>query len=573
MKKIFPKNLFIIYSLFFFFLNNSCSLQRNQLRAKELTTVTHIVHMGQSLGAGEQSLPVITDTATGFGNLRFSMGTHTWTQNSYPDYPELRKAENFSFVSLTAVQRGGEGETIANGMCDHLTQSISNLHAKQVNFLFSYAGQGGRYIRELNKLHDDAKDLRAGSRRSGGGYYKTSIDDVKRAKRTADSLQIGYSVFGITWMQGEANGTRRLNRWDSILTLQEATAIYKSDLIQLKNDYQQDIKAITGQKQKIPFFTYQTAGDLAGIAQLQATDQEKDMFMIGPTYMLSNAENSYYYSRDKLVHGDGIHLTADGERWLGEQFGKVMRKVIIEGKDWHPLRPLKAWYKENENAVYIQFHVPEPPLMIDTSFLPRQDKGLGFDIYDEKNRRHAIEKVDIIGNNELKISLASALPAGVSFFAGYGFLSKVADMSSPVKSIHSNVAGKDGHESVEIVFDGNILNEVTILNKEGVFYLNNIVKDNNEFTNLIIRETFLDKNGNTVFRGEVDDLRNNIYFQPGQKCYTSRRFTFGNIRDSDQEKSTFTFKDTAYGMRQGQPYPLYNWCISFQDLKIAGTDK
>lgn len=560
--------LIFIISILSLLIMNHCEDQENRHSNFELSDINHIIHMGQSLGAGEQSLPIVTDESTGFGNLKFEIGTHTWSGNYYPDKPELRGFENFSFVPLIAQQRGAEGETIANGMCDHLSHTINDHTLENYCFLFSYAGQGGRYLRELDKRHDDAKDSRASNRMSGGGYYKTSIDDVRRAKSTADSLKKSYSVFGITWMQGEAEGGLKVNRWDAGLSREATIATYKRDLIQLKEDYQNDIKSITGQEDNIPFFTYQTFGSISGTGQLMACDQEEDMYMVGPTYMLPNAENSYYFSKNKLVHGDGIHLTADGERWLGEQFGKVMRKVIIEGKEWKPLRPLEAWYDKNRKAVFIRYQVPEVPIVIDTSFLPKQDTGLGFRIYDEKNQDYSIKEVDIVGDDTVQILLENILPTKGVTYVSYGLLSKVSDLSRPIQSITSGMEGEDGHESIEVVFEGNILDEVNVIGKEGVYYLNNNVADENDFTNLIIRKTYLDKNGNTVFKGEIDDLRASVMFKRGQKCYTSRRFAFGNIRDSDTEKSTFRFKDTTYGVRQGHHYPLYNWGVIFQDLRI-----
>lgn len=547
----------------------NCSVQRSVgLKGSAFSDINHIVHMGQSLGAGEQSLPIITESNTNFGNLKFAMGTHTWTYNKYPDQPHLRTRGNFRFIPLTAQRRGGEGETIANGMCDHLTETIKLQSNKDVRFLFSYAGQGGRYLRELDKLHDDAKDPRSGVRQSKGGYYKTSIDDVRQAKRTADSLKLSYSVFAITWMQGERNGTMKVNEWDTVRTAKEAISIYKNDLIRLKNDYHSDIKKITGQKKRIPFFTYQTAGVIAATAQLSAADQDEDMFMIAPTYMLPNAENSRYNNGNKLVHGGGIHLTADGERWLGELFGKIMRKVVVEKQDWQPLRPIKAWYQESERSVFIKFHVPSPPLVIDTVFLPSQGKNLGFDIYDESNRSYKIEKVGIVDHDMVKITLTDVLKSDALVFARYALASFVAEVSQPIKAINSNSVGDDGHKSIEIVFEGDIQNEFSVLKNEGVFYLSNRSVNNESFTNLVIRRTFLDKNGNTVLSGEIDDLRNNVSFQIGQKCFVSRIYAFGNIHDSDQEKSTFTFKDDSYGTRYGQSYPLYNWSVSFQDFKI-----
>ncbi|MFA6570631.1 MAG: hypothetical protein WCT77_05280, partial [Bacteroidota bacterium] len=452
--KIMQKFSYII-NILLLLLFTACSTNRHlDLVKSKKEVIRHIIHMGQSLGEGAQSLPLVTDYNTGFNNFRFSMGTHTWTYNMYPDTPELRADGNFLFVPLTAVQRNGLGETIANGMCDHLTQTLEKDFAEKNHFLFSYAGQGGKYIRELNKRHDEAKDPRAESRRTKGGYYITSIDDVRRAKKMADSLCMDYSVFAITWMQGEANGTRMYNRWDSVHTLQDAILTYKNDLIQLKSDYQEDIKTITGQKNVIPFFTYQTAGNLAGIAQLKSCDQEKDMYMVGPTYMLPNASNSYYHAGGRLVHGDGIHLTADGERWLGEQFGKVMRKVIVEKKSWQPLQPVGAWYEKKENAIYVRFNVPKPPLVIDTLFLPKQDEGFGFDIYNKSKTKYSIKNVEVVGNDLLKILMADFIPTKDSLLISYGLLPKVADVSQNIKAIRTGMKRSDGHDAIEIEFEG-----------------------------------------------------------------------------------------------------------------------
>ena len=140
------------------------------LNAQE--SVYHIIHMGQSLGAGEHSLPIVTDSVTGFGNWSFKIGTHTYTRNHFEGNPELRNQEEFVFVPLTAHERGHEGETIGNGLCDHLSQTAEIFDRRKMNFLFSFCGQGGRLIRELDKLHDDAKDIRSKERQSGGGSIK-----------------------------------------------------------------------------------------------------------------------------------------------------------------------------------------------------------------------------------------------------------------------------------------------------------------------------------------------------------------------------------------------------------------
>lgn len=532
---------------------------------KLFTDVNHIVHMGQSLGGGEQSLPLVTDSATGFGNLAFKMGTSTWTYNQYPDQPALRPAGNFAFVPLTARQRGVEGETIANGLCDHLVQSLQNTSHKKARFLFSYSGQGGRYLRELDKRHDDAKDPRAGLRQSKGGHYNTSMDDVKRAKETAASLHLSYSVAAITWMQGERGNDLRVNRWDSVYSRPAFLELYKKDLIDLKNDCQQDIKIITGQKNDPPFFTYQTNGTLSGTAQLMACDEEKDMFMVSPTYMLPSAINGYYHNAGKMIRGAAIHLAADGERWLGELFGKVIRKVIVEKEDWMPLRPVKASYDKNEKSITVKFHVPQPPLVIDDVLLPRQGNGLGFEVYDQYNRVYAANKVSVAGADEIKILLKDSIRVNTPVFIRYGLTSYVMEVAKPVKDLS---IAKDSSGEVKIIFEGNIMEQFIVLAEEGAFYLSNRVEKGTGFSKLLIRSVFLDENGDTVLKGEKGDAQTKVNFKAGQQCFVSRIYGYGNIHDSDPERSVFTFRDGTYGTRTGQPYPLFNWCVVFQDLDI-----
>lgn len=539
-----------------------------------LSDINHIVHMGQSLGAGDQSLPVVTTSDPGHGNLMFLIGTHTWSP-SFAAKPEDRDAKQFSLVPLHAQQRGGEGETIGNGLCDHLRVAIHNIKSndKIPKFLFSFAGQGGRYLRELNKRHDDAKDPRAGTRQSGGGYYRTSIDDVRRAKSEARLSGQSYSVLAVTWMQGEANANSRLNRWDLPLERAAFLDAYQQDLIDLKNDYQQDIVEITGQSFKPLFLTYQTAGNMSGIAQLRASNEEKDIFMVGPTYMLPNAENSYYAVGGHWRSGDGIHLTADGERWLGEQFGKVIARIITTGEDWKPLQPLRATYLPDEYSFIVDFHVPMGSIVIDTAFLPPQGKGLGFEVYDASGEAYGIAEVTAVNKTALRFVLDKVPARGTKLFLQYGQQSEVFDVPAPISNIKLRDDGDSRGTLLELTFNGDLSKTFMPLMQEGVFYLSNRVSQDSLFTNIIVRDVKINSKGNTVLSGFAKDLKNGILFSVGQTCYVSRRYAYGNIRDEDEAQAIYKFADPSYGLRHGQPYPLWNWCIAFTDLPITQNNK
>jgi hypothetical protein len=526
--------------------------------------VAHIIHMGQSLGVGMQSLPLITTTDTGHGNLRFALGVQTWT-NTVP--PSGRPPAQFEIVPLTAnigVMATDQGETIANGMADHLKETLVGRYAPAKTssalpaFLVSCAGDGGRYIRELDKRHDDAKDSRAGARQSNGGYYATSIDDVIRAQAYADALGLDYSVAAVTWMQGEANNDCCVNRWDAALSQADAIATYQADLVNLVSDYNADIRAITGQTNPIPFFTYQTLGPVSSVAQLQAAIAERNIYMVGPTYQLPTAINSQYDPGH--VHGASIHISADGERWLGEQFGKVIRRVCSENQDWSPLRPLSSWIDSGRTHVYIRFHVPAGSLVLDTDFFPAQGTNKGFYVVGSSGNA-TISAVDVATPDTVCITLATALPSGAAY-ARYAQSTYVADVSKTVLAVRTGAAYANGEASTEVVFAGDIRSEFAKLANEGVFNLQQV----SPLTNLPIRDVSLDGDGNTVCRGETRELRLAVNFSSGATCQVYRYYPFGNLRDGDNELSTFQF---AAGLRAGQSYPLWNWCIQFDNFTIT----
>ena len=147
--------------------------------------------MGQSLCEGAESLPVVTAKDAGWGNYSFARGVRTWKADDNAATPEKRPDEQFTFIPLKATMEGGLGETIANGMADTLKAQLVmgddvGRAAKNAapHFLVAYAGQGGRQIQELSSADLSTDPRTPESRRHGGGYYKTSLDDARRAADT-----------------------------------------------------------------------------------------------------------------------------------------------------------------------------------------------------------------------------------------------------------------------------------------------------------------------------------------------------------------------------------------------------
>lgn len=523
--------------------------------------------MGQSLGDGSESLPVISSDDTGFGNYAFQRGVRTWLPNDHPSTPEQRPSDQFQWVPLRAEQNGGLGETVANGLADHLRSAQLHVTAQAPHYLVSCAGQGGRQIQELSQADLSADPRTPESRRHGGGYYRTSLDDAQRAMEQAKVRGTRFQIAALYWMQGEGNGgpTGGImpTRWDPELPRQEGLAWYRDQLIAYRQHWSADLCAITGQTGELPLFTYQTLGP-AGDAQLLAADADPHIHLVGPHYAVPSAINS----RTTLGrHGDPIHLSADGERWWGEQVGKVMHRVLHEGEKWQPLRPHRAHLSAERKGVELDFIVPRPPLVIDTTFLPQQEivttggytSLAGFQVRDSSGAPLVLTEISVTSPSSLRITYAKPLPADQSCRISYGHPYTAALGS--VTAIRPS-AEKPGME--ELVLQQNLTQALAPLLQEGAFLVTTLTGTT---TRVPIRHT-LAREGVTVLRYDPRELRNGIPFALGQSIVAQRAFSYGNLRDSDPAPSVHRFADAAYGTRAGQPYPLWNWCILFSDLKL-----
>lgn len=508
--------------------------------------ISGIWMMGQSLCDGSESLPVVSIEGSKWGNVMFQRGVRTWLAKDNSGTPEKRADDLFRLVPLRAAVNGGLGETVANGMADHLSAQKK----RPARYLVACAGQGGRQIQELSSADLSVDERTPESRRHGGGYYRTSLDDARRAK----ALRPDFRIEALYWMQGEGNGGPTSGivptRWDAEMPRAEGLKWYRDQLIAYRRQWSADLCAITGQKGELPMFTYQTLGP-AGEAQLMAADADEAIHLVGPHYAVPSALNSLYPPNR---HGDAIHLSADGERWWGEQVGKVMHRVLHEKEAWQPLRPRKAILEAGRESIVIEFTVPRPPLVIDTSFLARQESAVdgGFSTL-AGFRVHGVvlKAVEIASVTSVRLRFAKALPAGEKCRVSYGY--PFAASLGTIEAIRGE----------EMVLTQSFAKELKPLTDEGVFFVASAG------TRVPVRAV-QEENGVSVLRFEARELRNGVPFEVGQAVTAQRAFSYGNVRDSDPEKSVYTFGDASYGTRAGQGYPLWNWCVLFSDFDVEG---
>ncbi len=142
------------------------------------------------------------------------------------------------------------------------------------------------------------------------------------------------------------------------------------------------------------------------IGQLNAAEANPTkIFLVTPKYMLDYA--------------DGVHIPNYSQRRLGEYYGKVMKKVLVDGVAWKPLSPSSV--SISANVITVNFYVPVAPLQIDSVKVMRT-ANYGFEYYDASNSA-TITNVAIGSNGTSVIITLSNTPTGANKKIAYAYSS------------------------------------------------------------------------------------------------------------------------------------------------------
>jgi hypothetical protein len=363
--------------------------------------VNHVLSTGQSLAVGVSGAPALT-TSQPFGNLMFNSGVMAGSE-------ELE-----SFEPLV------EGDTIPGSKA--VVETMSSSFANLVSAISIASGSERRHDILMSVHASGAKtyaQLKKGTR-----PYATGLAQVEAAKAIAARMGKSYVVRAVTTVHGESDHAEKSTR-------------YAIDMLAWQADYERDVQAITGQKEPIPMFESQisswtrmmrgTETSAIPAAQLAAhvTSQGK-VVLVGPKYHLGYVK-------------DGVHLTANGYRHMGEDYAKAYRRVVLEGKRWEPLRPIAI--TRDGATITVRFVVPAPPIVLDTTLV--SDPGsYGLSYTDSSATSPAIERVEISAPDALTITL-SAPPTGDDKRLRYAFSGTRGARSGPLTGARGNLRDSD----------------------------------------------------------------------------------------------------------------------------------
>ena len=330
-----------------------------------------VIGTGQSLSVGARAFD-IKATNQPYGNLKLSTGNLQWPID--PDntnlvmVPLIEPVGRRSQAYPSSWPDNIEAETYHTAMADEISALVHEKFGRDFIGVHSEVGENGQGMIYIKK----------GAQQHGvnGHSYQAAMIETKAITRLAKAAGKTYGVGAIVVTHGETDA---------------GNADYENELQQLWQDYNTDIPAITGQTQAIQMIVSQqnSFGNRSASAQAQwkiGQDYPTSIVCSGPKYQYP------YFT-------DGIHLTTDGYEELGEKYGQIYFNRVILGQNWQPLYP--TGIKHKRSAIKIQFHVPVPPLRLDTAFqpphqsVPEWKNGKGFEVVTSSGTKVTIESVKI----------------------------------------------------------------------------------------------------------------------------------------------------------------------------------
>lgn len=355
--------------------------------------LNHVLSTGQSNAVGFAAHEVLS-TEQPYENLMFDRGVIVATRCDGDGCTEYEAPEKLVPLVEGDTYDGAPVETMSSALANEVS-FLGERADDTYQLLVTNHGRSGNVYACLRKGGCDFQD--------GRGYVKAFDDalrEMKDAHRLATAAGRPYAVRAVTVVHGESDHYDQTLPLDGTDGTPGAIQTYADALVEWQRDYEDAVHAETGQKDTVPMLVSQMANwndtEFSAIPfyQLEAHQRAPGkVVLVGATYMLPFGP-------------DCIHYTSQGERRLGEYFGKVYRSVVVEGRTWEPLRPAEV--TRDGAVVTVRFHVPVPPLVIDTTQV--SDPGAyGFEIFDDDGV--FIQSVDLAGDDAVAITL-SGEPTG-----------------------------------------------------------------------------------------------------------------------------------------------------------------
>ncbi len=298
---------------------------------KPKTDVQMFLGYGQSLAVGGGA----SSSTSGFSNsITFSTGMTIGSTAANASFIPVSTSITFTPIAATLV-------AFLQLLAKENKVDLSKFGNK---YLIATGGVSGGSITSMNK---------------GTDAYTNCMNAIQRAKNLCNAEGKTFSVPIITWQQGEGDRAQS-QEW------------YYTRLKQLFEDFNNDIKAITGQVDDVKIITYQTSpwrmvwypsgsttqqsGDTnfdypLGVqkAQLQVANEMANVYMCG--YMGQFPFSDFFHPSDRAN--------------IGHQVGICVKRIVVDDLDFPAFQPIS--HKIVGNFIHLTFTPPVLPIRFDVS--------------------------------------------------------------------------------------------------------------------------------------------------------------------------------------------------------------
>jgi hypothetical protein len=401
--------------------------------------VNHVLSTGQSNSVANGGTPVL-DVTQPYANLMFSSGVipasgcgdaRGCTAYDKPtSFVPLVEGDTFFYPvqtmsapmanTITALARGPFATTIKDA--DHVV--LVSLHGRSGNTYWSLRKGGSSYIQN-----------------SG---YVLPFDDGMR--EVSDGLALAkaagktYVVRAVTAIHGESDHYAYSTNTAEVplpgTDGKSTITSYLDALLEWQRDYQDGVKAITGQTEPVPLIISQmhlwTDVPHSKVVEWQYEAHVKSkgkVVLAAPAYFLGYAS-------------DCLHYTSESQRWIGEYFAKVYARIVFEGLPWEPVRPKAVTIAGN--VVTAKFYVPKPPLVLDVTRVTNPG-SYGFEYVDAAGLNVPITDVQVTSADTVTIKLATPAPGGR---LRYAFTAPIPNCPGPTSGVRGNLRDSDSTPSI-----------------------------------------------------------------------------------------------------------------------------
>jgi hypothetical protein len=541
--------------------NGKRAVIRGWEQPTDFPDIYHLGIYGQSNASFADALPVVSGAFQNLGNVKFVCGVQTWNFIWGPTYSgaAARGRAMFDLVPLYEQDhQNGQGESWSTGLSAQFKlngaggrYNTGNLENSKPHMLFSNSSTGGIYLSALMPADPEAK-----------GYYLVFKDDIARGMDQAARAGMTYGFGGVLFEQGESEASSlKLTPSGSAQPFTTVQNTWRDNLVALRAAMDADVKTITGQTRAMPMFAACGRYPLLGNALKQAAALDPNIILTTPLHFAPNAMNSQLNPLQDpggRKYGDVLHITADGTRWIGEQKGKQMARLLKHGVLPKVMMVKDVWRVDN-NTINVQFDVPYKPLKIDSAFtFPVQNMGFRIfaGVLDTVGALATITGTSILNEDTVQITTSTTIAASSNFLVEY-LGEKIGPTSAAVlESIQDGAAYANGNATKEAVFNGDVRSQFLPAMCNGLIYL----FQNGVAWNPVIRDIRF-AGGKTILRGDANTFDGTQTL--GAVVRLSAPFATGGICDSDPALSIYQFTDTTYGTNQGKYYPLWNYAFPF----------